>query len=336
MTAGNLFLCLNAGLLVAARAAGDLLRRRGIVFSLVLASSVACGAFVVLAAGAARIAVFSRVRADAAGIQRGIAERLGIPCDFAPVLPQPRGDDDPGGDALWLGLFTDGAAGGGNLLFLLGAGDSAFVCGDSGAVCGGIRAGEVFAGGGEPTGAAAACAGGLQEPGRGAVRFDSVFSVWQRMVDCGMAADFSDPAIGNQSGDLDLHAGAVLGSAAGGAGGGEGALEERIAWETAAEFDCAGAGGLHPVDLHDEQFGANTGILLLGGGFASIYPLVVERIGHRFTYYHPGLYNGIFSFAFTGGLLAPFLLGYLAQWWGVGAIWWCRCWGALWCFCWCC
>ncbi len=68
------------------------------------------------------------------------------------------------------------------------------------------------------------------------------------------------------------------------------------------------------------QGGATAGILCVGGGFASIYPLVVEKIGHRFTYYHPGVYNGIFSFAFTGGLLAPFLLGYLAHWWGIGAV----------------
>lgn len=65
------------------------------------------------------------------------------------------------------------------------------------------------------------------------------------------------------------------------------------------------------------RFGANTGILFIGCGFASIYPLVVEKIGHRFTYYHPGFYNGIFSFAFTGALLAPCLIGYLAQFWEI-------------------
>jgi FHS family glucose/mannose:H+ symporter-like MFS transporter len=62
-----------------------------------------------------------------------------------------------------------------------------------------------------------------------------------------------------------------------------------------------------------DRFGAGAGILFVGSGFASIYPLVVERIGRRFSYYHPGLYNGIFSFAFTGGLLAPCALGYLAH-----------------------
>jgi fucose permease len=62
----------------------------------------------------------------------------------------------------------------------------------------------------------------------------------------------------------------------------------------------------------DNSFGAITGVLLLGGAFAPIYPLVVERIGTRFPSYHPGYYNGIFSLAMAGGLLAPCTLGYLA------------------------
>ena len=60
----------------------------------------------------------------------------------------------------------------------------------------------------------------------------------------------------------------------------------------------------------NNTFGAVTGVLLLGAAFAPIYPLVVEKIGHRFPYYHPGFYNGIFSFAMVGGLLAPCMLGY--------------------------
>jgi fucose permease len=68
------------------------------------------------------------------------------------------------------------------------------------------------------------------------------------------------------------------------------------------------------------QFGAVMGVLFVGGGFAAIYPLVVEKISGRFPYYHPGFYNGIFSLAFTGGLLAPWMLGYLAEWWGIQAI----------------
>src|SRR5205807_10135373 len=70
----------------------------------------------------------------------------------------------------------------------------------------------------------------------------------------------------------------------------------------------------------DNQFGAISGVLLLGASFAPIYPLVVERIGHRFPYYHPGFYNGLFSFAIAGGLLAPCTLGYFASLWGIWVV----------------
>jgi fucose permease len=69
----------------------------------------------------------------------------------------------------------------------------------------------------------------------------------------------------------------------------------------------------------DNRFGAVAGILLVGGGFASVYPLVVEKIGRRFPYYHPGFFNGIFALALTGGLLAPWSIGIFAQTWGVRA-----------------
>ncbi len=70
----------------------------------------------------------------------------------------------------------------------------------------------------------------------------------------------------------------------------------------------------------NNRFGAVMGILFVGAGYASIYPLVVEKIGHRFPYYHPGFYNGIFSFAITGGLLAPWTLGYFTAAWGIEAV----------------
>jgi fucose permease len=70
----------------------------------------------------------------------------------------------------------------------------------------------------------------------------------------------------------------------------------------------------------DNQFGAVIGILTIGAGFAPIFPLVAEKIGHRFTHYHPGLFNGIFSFAMIGGMLPPWLLGYLVDTWGVGIV----------------
>jgi len=70
----------------------------------------------------------------------------------------------------------------------------------------------------------------------------------------------------------------------------------------------------------DNRFGAISGILLLGASFAPIYPLLVEKIGHRFPYYHPGHYNGIFSLAIAGGLLAPCALGFFASFWGIKAV----------------
>lgn len=70
----------------------------------------------------------------------------------------------------------------------------------------------------------------------------------------------------------------------------------------------------------NNAFGAGTGVLFVGSGFASIYPLVAEAIARRFPYYHPGFFNGIFSFALVGGLLAPATLGYAASRWGVGVL----------------
>jgi hypothetical protein len=46
----------------------------------------------------------------------------------------------------------------------------------------------------------------------------------------------------------------------------------------------------------------------------------MEKIGDRFPYYHPGFFNGIFSLALTGGLLAPASLGYAAHFLGIGVV----------------
>jgi FHS family glucose/mannose:H+ symporter-like MFS transporter len=76
------------------------------------------------------------------------------------------------------------------------------------------------------------------------------------------------------------------------------------------------------LSLTDNRFGAGSGILFIGGGFAFIYPLAVEMIGDRFPYYHPGVFNGIFSIAVTGGLLAPATLGYFATLWDIRVVMW--------------
>ena len=70
----------------------------------------------------------------------------------------------------------------------------------------------------------------------------------------------------------------------------------------------------------NNEFGALIGTLLVGCGFAAIYPLIAERIGREFPNYRPGFFNGIFSIALTGGMLAPWSLGYLADIWGVGVV----------------
>jgi fucose permease len=64
-------------------------------------------------------------------------------------------------------------------------------------------------------------------------------------------------------------------------------------------------------------FGAGVAISLLAGGFSMIYPLVVEKIGDRFPSYHPGVFSGLFSLAVTGGLLAPWTIGYIVDWLGI-------------------
>lgn len=63
----------------------------------------------------------------------------------------------------------------------------------------------------------------------------------------------------------------------------------------------------------NNTFGVVLGLLLTGAGFSAIYPLAAERIASRFTYYHPGYFNGIFTFALMGGILSPFVLGHLAE-----------------------
>ena len=57
------------------------------------------------------------------------------------------------------------------------------------------------------------------------------------------------------------------------------------------------------LSLTNNQFGVGVGVLLLGAGFASVYPLVAEKIVGRFPYYHPVFFSGIFSFALFGGLI---------------------------------
>jgi len=65
--------------------------------------------------------------------------------------------------------------------------------------------------------------------------------------------------------------------------------------------------------------GAALATIVTGLAFAPIYGLVAEKIGRRFDY-HPGFFNGIFSLAITGGMLAPWLLGYVGYYLGMSYV----------------
>ena len=78
--------------------------------------------------------------------------------------------------------------------------------------------------------------------------------------------------------------------------------------------------GLAVLSFTNNAFGAGTGVVFVGAGFACIFPLVAEKIGRRFPYYHPAHFNGIFSFAMMGAMLAPATLGFLAEAAGIGVV----------------
>ncbi len=59
--------------------------------------------------------------------------------------------------------------------------------------------------------------------------------------------------------------------------------------------------------------GAGVGITLLAAGLGGSYPVLIGMIGDRFPAFHPGFFNGLFSLALIGGMLAPWLAGHLAD-----------------------
>lgn len=70
------------------------------------------------------------------------------------------------------------------------------------------------------------------------------------------------------------------------------------------------------------RVGVVVGILFVGAGFSVIYPLATERIAARFRSYHAGHFNGVFTFALTGGVMAPFVLGNAVAVWGLAIVPW--------------
>jgi MFS transporter, FHS family, glucose/mannose:H+ symporter len=57
-------------------------------------------------------------------------------------------------------------------------------------------------------------------------------------------------------------------------------------------------------------------VILIGAGFAPIYPLIAEQLDDRFSY-HPGFYSGTVAIAIGGAMGAPWLLGYVDAYLGI-------------------
>jgi fucose permease len=58
---------------------------------------------------------------------------------------------------------------------------------------------------------------------------------------------------------------------------------------------------------------------VLGLGHAPVYPLVAERAHDRLAY-HPGFYGGSISIAMAAATATPWLLGYVAESFGMPAV----------------
>lgn len=79
---------------------------------------------------------------------------------------------------------------------------------------------------------------------------------------------------------------------------------------------CAALAGCIFLSLTISMREAVAAVVLIGLGFAPVYPLAVRSLDHRFSF-HPAFYNSIFSVAITGALCAPWLLGYVDAYLGV-------------------
>jgi fucose permease len=75
---------------------------------------------------------------------------------------------------------------------------------------------------------------------------------------------------------------------------------------------AAAMAGYVLLTLTDFTILALIAAVIIGLGHAAIYPLIAERLDDRFSY-HPGFYSGAISFAMVGAMATPWLLGYVAD-----------------------
>jgi len=70
------------------------------------------------------------------------------------------------------------------------------------------------------------------------------------------------------------------------------------------------------LSLTDSLGGGWIAVLIIGAGYAPIYPLIAQKLDDRFSY-HPAFYNGTVSIAMTGAMCFPWLLGYVDSYFGM-------------------
>jgi fucose permease len=77
--------------------------------------------------------------------------------------------------------------------------------------------------------------------------------------------------------------------------------------------------GYFSLTLTNSLSGAGAALIVIGAGFAPIYPLVAEKVGHRFSL-HPSFYETIFMASIGGAILAPWALGYVDFYLGLNLV----------------
>jgi MFS transporter, FHS family, glucose/mannose:H+ symporter len=74
--------------------------------------------------------------------------------------------------------------------------------------------------------------------------------------------------------------------------------------------------GYFPLSMTKSLAGAVVAVVIIGCGFATIYPLIAEKAGRRFVSY-PNFYEAFFAAATGGAIFAPWLLGYVDHYFGL-------------------
>ncbi len=77
------------------------------------------------------------------------------------------------------------------------------------------------------------------------------------------------------------------------------------------------AGGIAGMLTASGTWGAGAGAVLIGLGFASIYPVTLGLAGSRFQELSGTVFGILFSIALVGGMMMPWMVGQVAAAWGL-------------------